>query len=127
MLWVVAMAFFAWPLYGADFDWVIAMLAGDPDPAALTIPPEIFPLLAITTAGSLLGHWVLAAFEAACLRWLVRGQTSGLFGFSFGKDTWNVVLCLPDLDPYLHRRLSRVDVVRRPCRIAGGGRCLCDA
>ncbi|HVY84733.1 MAG TPA: hypothetical protein VG943_06350 [Caulobacterales bacterium] len=39
--------------------------------------------------------WVLmfvlaAAYEAACLRWLIHGERGGLFGLSFGADTWRV-------------------------------------
>lgn len=33
-----------------------------------------------------------AAFEAACLRWMIRGETDGVFGLSLGADTWRVYL-----------------------------------
>lgn len=37
---------------------------------------------------------VLAAFEAAVHRWLVRGESGGGFlGLNFGADTWRVFLC----------------------------------
>jgi hypothetical protein len=32
-----------------------------------------------------------AAFEAACLRWMTRGETGGVLGMSFGADTWRVL------------------------------------
>ena len=35
---------------------------------------------------------LLAAYEAACLRWLVRGERGGVFGLSLGGDTWRVWL-----------------------------------
>jgi hypothetical protein len=35
---------------------------------------------------------LLASYEAACLRWMVRGETGGLFGLSLGSDTWRVWL-----------------------------------
>ena len=31
-----------------------------------------------------------ASFEAACLRWMVRGETGGFMGLSLGADTWRV-------------------------------------
>jgi hypothetical protein len=33
---------------------------------------------------------LLAAFEAACLRWMIHGERGGLFGLSLGADTWRV-------------------------------------
>jgi len=36
---------------------------------------------------------LFASYEAACLRWLIRGETgSGLMGLSLGADTWRVYL-----------------------------------
>lgn len=38
-----------------------------------------------------IGLVLFAAFEAACLRWLVRGEAGGgLFGLQFDADTWRV-------------------------------------
>lgn len=34
----------------------------------------------------------IAAFEAACLRWMISGETGGFMGLSLGRDTWNVYL-----------------------------------
>jgi hypothetical protein len=31
-----------------------------------------------------------ASFEAACLRWMVRGETGGFMGLTLGADTWRV-------------------------------------
>lgn len=33
---------------------------------------------------------VTAAFEAACLRWMIHGEKKGLFGFALDADTWRV-------------------------------------
>ncbi|MES1202046.1 MAG: hypothetical protein ABUS57_11435 [Pseudomonadota bacterium] len=34
---------------------------------------------------------LLAAYETACLKWMIRGQTgAGFFGLSLGADTWRV-------------------------------------
>lgn len=35
-------------------------------------------------------YLVLASYEAACLRWMIRGEAPGLFGFTFNHDTWRV-------------------------------------
>jgi hypothetical protein len=32
----------------------------------------------------------VAAYEAACLRWMIRGEAPGLFGWRFDDDTWRV-------------------------------------
>jgi hypothetical protein len=32
----------------------------------------------------------LAAYEAACLRWMIRGEAPGLFGLALNNDTWRV-------------------------------------
>jgi hypothetical protein len=32
----------------------------------------------------------LAAYEAACLRWMIRGEAPGLFGLTIDHDTWRV-------------------------------------
>lgn len=32
----------------------------------------------------------LAAYEAACLRWMIRGETPGLFGLALDHDAWRV-------------------------------------
>lgn len=31
-----------------------------------------------------------AAYEAACLRWMIRGEAPGLFGITINNDTWRV-------------------------------------
>ena len=32
----------------------------------------------------------LASYEAACLRWMIRGEAPGLFGIALDHDTWRV-------------------------------------
>lgn len=76
--------------------WYSAMLsaAASNDTAAvesLGFPPS----LGMFFLGSLVWMFVIfvafAAFEAACLRWLVRGESGGgLLGLNFGADTWRV-------------------------------------
>jgi len=33
---------------------------------------------------------LFAAYEAACLRWMIRGETKGLFGLALDDDTWRI-------------------------------------
>jgi hypothetical protein len=33
---------------------------------------------------------LVAAYEAACLRWMIRGEAPGVFGLTLGEDTWRV-------------------------------------
>ncbi|HYD88488.1 MAG TPA: hypothetical protein VEA80_13515 [Vitreimonas sp.] len=33
---------------------------------------------------------LVAAYEAACLRWMIHGEVKGLFGLTLGADTWRV-------------------------------------
>lgn len=35
-------------------------------------------------------YLVLAAYEAACLRWMIRGEAPGVFGFTLNHNTWRV-------------------------------------
>ncbi|MES1159039.1 MAG: hypothetical protein ABUL42_04010 [Terricaulis silvestris] len=63
-------------------------VAAQADPAtAASRALLIFPLYVVFLFAIFL--WG-AAFEAGCLRWMIRGEREGLFGFSFGADTWRV-------------------------------------
>jgi hypothetical protein len=57
-------------------------------------PPAGFFILFLSILPFMFAFYVLtAAFEAACLRWLVRGESGGgIMGLSFGGDTWRVYL-----------------------------------
>lgn len=35
-------------------------------------------------------YFATAAYEAACLRWMIRGEAPGLFGLTFDHDMWRV-------------------------------------
>jgi len=35
-------------------------------------------------------YLALAAYEAACLRWIIRGEAPGFFGWRFDNDMWRV-------------------------------------
>lgn len=66
--------------------------AGKGDPSAYgTAPPT--GILWIIPAEMLFLFAVfllLAAYEAACYRWMIRGETGGVLGLSLNADTWRV-------------------------------------
>ena len=84
-----------WPTLSALLTWYFEAIAhlgegnGAPPPA---LPENLlggWPTLALS---SLLSFVLFAAFEAACLRWLVRNESGGgLLGLTLGRDTWLVV------------------------------------
>ena len=84
-----------WPTLNALLTWYFELIAqlgegsGAPPPA---LPENLlggWPTLALS---SLLSFLLFAAFEAACLRWLVRNESGGgLLGLTLGRDTWLVV------------------------------------
>lgn len=82
-----------WPAVSAMAAWyfeTIGAVAGGAEPG---LPPTE-TILAIAPVGAVAGiiGWILlAAFEAACLRWMVRGeQGGGVFGLNAGADTWRI-------------------------------------
>lgn len=55
-----------------------------PDPmAALWLVPLTFVVV-------FFGCVLTASYEAACLRWMIRGEKPGLFGLTLDQDTWRV-------------------------------------
>jgi len=94
-------AYFNWRAVVDYFNWAASMGANaekaDPtDPNAvfatmmppasvMAVGPSYFLLMLAT-------YVLLAAWEAACLRWMIRGEVKGLFGLSLGADTWRVYL-----------------------------------
>ena len=99
-LGILIFALFAmasWRLFPPVFEWYFDMLSairlGEEGELSLReIPRELFLLmpsyfLLIFAVGVL-----FASYEAACLRWMIHGETAGLFGLSLGPDTWRVWL-----------------------------------
>jgi hypothetical protein len=82
----------AWPALSEIVRWYAetmgAVTRGD-EPSA---PPVAALLGVLPWYGlfSLLALALYAAYEAACLRWLVRGERGGLLGLTLGGDTWRV-------------------------------------
>jgi hypothetical protein len=64
-----------------------AMQGGEP----AAMPAEVLSVLPYAGLIGLVALVLFAAFEAACLRWLVRGESGGgLLGLTAGADTWRV-------------------------------------
>ena len=93
--------YFNWHAAIDYFNWVAAMgaNAGKADPTdpnavfAAMMPPASVMAVGPTYFLLLLATYILiAAWEAACLRWMIRGEVKGLFGLSLGADTWRVYL-----------------------------------
>ena len=89
-----------WAGLGAYFGWYVDLVRNTAAPgakpedvaAAMAMPPAaVFTLIPTYLLTIFLVYVVLAAYEAACLRWLVHGETGGVFvGLGFGADTWRV-------------------------------------
>jgi hypothetical protein len=84
-----------WRLLGPVVTWYLGLLenlrAGATDPSYIGDPPA--ELLALAPGYLLvifLSMVLYSAYEAACLRWMIRGQAPGLFGLTLGADTWRV-------------------------------------
>jgi hypothetical protein len=79
-------------------NWVTSMGAqmesakpGDPSAmSALTPPPSVIALGPMYILFLFVMYILFAAYEAGCLRWMIRGETGGLFGLLLGADTWRV-------------------------------------
>jgi len=90
---VAVVAALSWNSLGPLVAWyaqtVQSMLQGGEGSAP---PPQVLALTPYLGLLSLLSLVLFAAFEAACLRWLVRGESGGgLLGLTFGADTWRVL------------------------------------
>ncbi len=74
------------------FNWVTAMqTSGATSPAEMMMPPaSVMAIGPIYFLFQIVFYIIVAAYEAACLRWMIRGETEGFFGLSLGADTWRV-------------------------------------
>ena len=84
----------AWPWIAPLASWYMSVLHAFTSGATPPDPPieSLSGLLPIYAIAGCLAILLYAAFEAACLRWLVRGETGGPMGLSLGADTWRVLL-----------------------------------
>jgi hypothetical protein len=80
---------------GGVMTWYGQLIAASATGAPPNIDPSTLPAGIGTFFLSLIPflfvfYLLFAAYEAACLRWMIRGETGGLMGLSFGADTWRV-------------------------------------
>ncbi len=61
-----------------------------PSPDMMMPPQSVMALAPAYLLFLLVAYVLLASYEAACLRWMIRGETGGVFGLSLGADTWRV-------------------------------------
>lgn len=54
-----------------------------PPPSVMALGPAYFLFLVVY-------YLLLASYEAACLRWMIRGETDGIFGLALNADTLRV-------------------------------------
>ena len=82
----------SWSSFGPLIGWYgAAMQEAVPGGAMPPPPAEVMTLLPYAGIVGLIALVLFAAFEAACLRWLVRGESGGGFlGLTPGADTWRV-------------------------------------
>ncbi len=92
---IAVFAGIAFAVGGSVFTWygqvMQATAAGDQAQIANLPPPSgIFIFIPLYFLFLFCLFVALAAFEAACLRWMIRGEVSGFFGLNLGADTWRV-------------------------------------
>lgn len=89
---IAALAAVAWRGLSAYFEWAATMTPGDAE--AMTPPPEVMQALPVFLLFMPLFYLATAAYEAACLRWLVGGEAGGGFlGLKLDADVWRVFVC----------------------------------
>lgn len=88
-----------WQAFVDYMNWAASVSASNATAAANGTPPSMdamMPPQSVMAIGPaylllLLGYYILlASYEAACLRWMIHGETGGLFGLTLGADTWRV-------------------------------------
>lgn len=62
----------------------------EPSMDAMMPPSSVMALGGAYFLFLLLYYVLIASYEAACLRWMIHGETGGVFGLSLGADTWRV-------------------------------------
>jgi hypothetical protein len=72
-----------------DFFTLSAAQTKDPD-RALAMVSGTFGLIGVGFLAMIVLYLACAAYEAACLRWMLRGEAPGFFGWRFDNDMWRV-------------------------------------
>ena len=96
VLVVLLLAFGAavWAVMGQDyFSWAQQMAEMNTKTTPGQLPPNfgrMFLIFPIEMVWLFFLFVALAAFESACLRWMIRGERSGPLNLHFGADMWRV-------------------------------------
>jgi hypothetical protein len=94
ILLVLAFGLAVWAVMGQDyFSWVRQMADMNAKTTPGQLPPgfgRLFLIFPIEMVWLFFVFVALAAFESACLRWMIRGERSGPFNLHFGADMWRV-------------------------------------
>lgn len=61
-----------------------------PSPDMMMMPPSVMAVLPAWFLVTLVSYLLFAAYEAACLRWMIRGEAPGIFGITLDADTLRV-------------------------------------
>jgi hypothetical protein len=92
-------AYFNWQAVLDYINWSMTMSqsAENADPndpnavfASMMPPASVMSLLPAYFLVTLVSYFLLAAYEAACLRWMIHGEVKGLFGLALDADTLRV-------------------------------------
>jgi hypothetical protein len=85
-----------WQAVADYMAWTVAMSqrAGEVDPndpfASMMPPASVMAVGGWYALAMIFFYLLLASWEAACLRWMIRGETKGFFGLALDADTWRV-------------------------------------
>jgi hypothetical protein len=97
-LLIAAFAALFWSSFGPIVTWYGQIIAASAtnDTAAIQqagIPEGFFSFIGGLLLWLFPFYILCAAYEAACLRWMIHGETQGVMGFSLGAQTWRVWCC----------------------------------
>lgn len=95
---IVLIAIFAalfWSSFAPVLTWygqaIAASASGDTaSMEAAGFPPQFFSLMGGFLLWAFPFYILCAAYEAACLRWMIHGEVTGFMGLSLGAPTWRV-------------------------------------
>lgn len=89
-----ALLAFIWLVLGQnplEMSQMAAQAQTDPEAIQRMMTPGNLAMMVLVYLVFLFAIFVLlAAYEAACLRWMIRGETKGFFGLALDADTWRV-------------------------------------
>jgi hypothetical protein len=86
-----ALAALNWGALSHFSDVFSVSAAENKDPEfALALVRGVFGLIGSVFLALIVFYLALASYEAACLRWMIRGEAPGLFGWRFDSDMWRV-------------------------------------